>query len=65
MNLYTPQNIHLIQTSSLDNLKFPNISKEAKNNLDSDLTMDEIIEAIDAMKAGKAAGPDGLPLDMP
>lgn len=52
------------QTSFLDNLKFPNISKEVKTNLDSNLTMDEILDAIDAMNAGKRAGPDGLPIDI-
>lgn len=44
-----------IQTSFLDKLDFPNVSSEAKNYMDTDLTVDEIIVAIDAMKANKAA----------
>ncbi len=52
------------QTLFLDNLQFPIISKEVKTNLDSNLTANKIVSAIDAMNSGKPAGPDGLPVDI-
>lgn len=30
----------------------------------SDVSLQEVVEAIKMMKAGKAAGPDGIPIDM-
>lgn len=42
----------------------PNISEENKVELDSKLIKEEIGQVIDRMKAGKRAGPDGIPVDL-
>ncbi len=53
-----------IQMQFLDSLNIPQILIEEKNKLDEDLTLQEIGEAIDSMKSGKAVGPDGLPIEI-
>lgn len=65
-NLYSsecPVNLES-QTHFLDNLNLPQLSEEYKKNLDEGITVQEIEEAIDSMKSGKAAGLDGLPIDI-
>ena len=52
------------ETQFLDNINLPQIPEEDRINLDKELTLKEISEAIDAMRAGKTAGPDGLPIDI-
>lgn len=54
---YDPQS----QNSFLDKLDFPTISAELVEELKADLQEEEIGIAIDGMKPGKTAGPDGLP----
>lgn len=65
-NLYKTQVEHdpQSQNSFLDKLKFPNISAELVEELEADLKEEEIGMAIDGMKAGKSAGPDGIPIDL-
>lgn len=52
------------QTIFLDGLQIPNFSNEAKQHLDSPFSIEELLKAIDTMKNGKTAGPDGLPIDI-
>lgn len=53
-----------IQKTFLDNLVLPSIPEEHKDEIGKDISLQEVVEAIDLMKAGKAAGPDGLPIDI-
>lgn len=52
------------QNIFLDNLEIPSISEETKLELDKKLDATDINAAICNMKGGKAAGPDGLPIDI-
>lgn len=45
------------------NYLFPGLPDEYKD-LDTDITKEEIGRAIDNLKSGKTAGPDGLPIDL-
>lgn len=47
----------------LNKLDIPKMSKENENALNLEITKEEIEQAIDSMKSGKRAGPDGLPID--
>lgn len=49
------------QTDFLDGIDIPHISETLTAQLDSGLTLEEILGAIESMKTGKAAGPDGIP----
>lgn len=48
----------------LNKLDIPKISKENENYLKLEITKEEIGQAIDCMKSGRRAGPDGLPIDL-
>ncbi len=48
----------------LDGLDFPSITVETRSELDRELEPEEVSNAILNMKGGKAAGPDGLPIDI-
>uniref|UniRef100_A0A096LX15 Reverse transcriptase domain-containing protein n=1 Tax=Poecilia formosa TaxID=48698 RepID=A0A096LX15_POEFO len=48
----------------LKNLNIPKFSEEDKENLDLEITKEELGQAINDMKSGKRAGPDGLPIDL-
>uniref|UniRef100_A0A669DNA9 Reverse transcriptase domain-containing protein n=1 Tax=Oreochromis niloticus TaxID=8128 RepID=A0A669DNA9_ORENI len=50
--------------SFLNNMNIPRIEEEESLRLGAKLTLDEISEAIMSMNSGKAAGPDGLPIDI-
>lgn len=52
------------QTAFLDGLQIPNLSDEAKHQLDSPVSIEELLKAIAIMRSGKRAGPDGLPIDI-
>ena len=54
---------HMILAMSSSS-SFSKVSDNDSSFLDSALTAIEIGEAIDAMNSGKAAGPDGLPIDI-
>lgn len=49
--------------SFLDELNFPTIAPDVATNLDSPLTTEEIILAINNMQSNKAPGPDGFPVE--
>ena len=55
---------HLEQSSFLDNILIPQITEQQSVGLGADLRAGEISEAVGCMNAGKAAGPDGLPIDI-
>ena len=52
------------QTSFLDGIDFPSISEDTKLDLEKELDGVEITYAIFNIKRGRAAGPDGLPMDI-
>lgn len=52
------------QKTFLDRLNIPTISKEFAEKLKADLKEEEVGIAMDCMKAGKSAGPDGIPIDL-
>ena len=51
------------QNTFLDGLEIPTIPEDTKLQLDKELDATDIGNAICNMKNGKAAGPDGLPID--
>ena len=55
---------HSQQEVFLDNLNLPKIAEEDNVELGAGLNLTEITEAIMCMNSGKAAGPDGLPIDI-
>uniref|UniRef100_A0A6I8SLC4 Reverse transcriptase domain-containing protein n=1 Tax=Xenopus tropicalis TaxID=8364 RepID=A0A6I8SLC4_XENTR len=50
--------------SFLASLALPTLPREYSNHLDSELTAVEIQEAVNAFPVGKAAGADGLPIEI-
>lgn len=52
------------QDQFLDQLQFPTLSEETKNDLDGKLSIQELKEALTHMNTGKARGPDGLPIEL-
>lgn len=52
------------QTDFLDDIDIPRISETLTAQLDSGLTLEEILGVIESMKTGKAAGPDGIPTEI-
>ncbi len=56
--------IHKINVQILDKLNIPTISDEYKEMMETELREEEMGAAIDGMKSGKTAGPDGLPVDL-
>lgn len=53
-----------VQSKFLDQLHIPQISKIARDNLEKQINTTDIMEAINSLKSGKTAGPDGLPIDL-
>lgn len=51
------------QETFLDQLQFQLLSDDIKNELDRNITAEELSEAIQNMNSGKAPGPDGLPIE--
>lgn len=47
----------------LDKLNIPTIAEDFVQQLDCDISEDEIVKVIDNMSTGKKAGPDGFPID--
>lgn len=52
------------QDQFLDQLQFPTLSEETKNDLDGKLSIQELKEALTHMNTGKAPGPDGLSIEL-
>lgn len=48
----------------LNKIDIPTISEDDRVNLNSKFTIEEIGQAIDSIKSGKRAGPDGIPIDL-
>ncbi|KAF7646191.1 hypothetical protein LDENG_00191820 [Lucifuga dentata] len=51
------------QNSLLDQLQFQTLSDSEKQELESNLTIGELSEAVQSMNSGKAPGPDGFPIE--
>ncbi len=52
------------QTKFLNDLNVPKLSEEESKTLDEEITKQEITDAIGSMHARKAAGLDGIPIDL-
>ncbi len=52
-----------VQSSFLDRLEFPSLSPEDRETMDRTVELSELEEALACMRAGRAAGPDALPID--
>lgn len=48
----------------LSELIFPTLTEEQREQLDRDITLEELENALKDMAKGKASGPDGLPLEV-
>ncbi len=48
----------------LNQLRFPTLTEKAEINLEKQLCIEELIEALKGMSSGKAPGPDGLPTEI-
>jgi len=64
-NLYKsePPQDDSIMDSFLDGLNFPQIDVAVADDLDKPIELDAILKGIQLMQSGKAAGPDGFPID--
>lgn len=52
------------QDSFLDKLKFPKVSEGTRSELERNLSIEELSEALQGMSSGKDPGPDGLPMEI-
>ena len=48
-------------TQFLEELTIPSVPPEVADDLDSPLTLDEVMQSTRSMQSGKAPGPDGFP----
>lgn len=51
------------QETFLNEVKIPKISNEVKDNLEADVSEEEVLSAIENLRAGRSPGPDGIPID--
>ena len=47
----------------LNHLQFKSLTDDVKEDLDKDISMEELLQAIKSINSGKAPGPDGLPIE--
>lgn len=52
------------QNNFLDEIEFPQLTEDVKLDLENNLCIEELMEAVQNMSSGKAPGPDGLPLEI-
>lgn len=52
------------QNNFLDKITFPKLSEETRSDLENNLSIEELSEALQDMCNGKAPGPDGLPMEI-
>jgi len=62
-NLYTSKNNtdHIAMQDFLNKCNLPQLDENEAAQLNSEISVDEVIKAISALKSNKAPGPDGLP----
>ncbi|KAJ1108302.1 hypothetical protein NDU88_005678 [Pleurodeles waltl] len=51
-------------TDLLRDIPLPELSVEERNGLDAELSEEEVTEALRELQLGKAAGPNGLPIEL-
>ncbi len=54
----------LEQNILFDELEFPQLAEDAKLDLENNLSIEELVDAVQSMNSGKAPGPDGLPVEI-
>lgn len=47
----------------LDNIPLPSLEARKCEELDRDISLEEVQEALGSMQSGKAPGPDGIPIE--
>lgn len=52
------------QNNFLDKNQFPKLSEETRSNLEKNLSIEELSEALQDISNGKAPGLDGLPMEI-
>lgn len=64
--IYSPTHTHTVQDELqfIRDIKLTRLSPQAADELDADLTVDEITTAIHSLQSGKAAGPNGIPIEL-
>uniref|UniRef100_A0AAR2INH7 Reverse transcriptase domain-containing protein n=1 Tax=Pygocentrus nattereri TaxID=42514 RepID=A0AAR2INH7_PYGNA len=64
-NLYKSDCFHASEERDifLDQLQFQTLTENTKQELDRNLTIEEISQAIKSINSGKAPGPDGFPIE--
>ncbi len=65
-NVYTSECLDTLleQNNFLDELEFPQLAEDAKLDLENNLSIEELVDAVQSMNSGKAPGPDGLPVEI-
>lgn len=64
MKIYMNLNISQKENEFLEQLGFPTLSEEAKTNVDKNVSIVELWDALKNMSSGKAPGPDGIPIEI-
>ncbi len=54
----------LEQNILFDELEFPQLAEDAKLDLENNLSIEELVDAVQSMNSGKAPEPDGLPVEI-
>jgi len=62
-NVYTSKSNtdHIAMQDFLNKCNLPQLDKNEAAQLNSEISVDEVIKAFSALKSNKAPGPDGLP----
>ncbi len=67
-NLYNSECLDTLveQNTFFDELEFPQLADDAKLDLENNLNIEELVDAVQSMSSGKALlqGPDGLPVEI-
>ncbi|KAJ1213710.1 hypothetical protein NDU88_001342 [Pleurodeles waltl] len=64
-NIYaTPCGVGVTRISEyLDGLRMPRLTEAQSEELEGEVSLDDLVEALGGMASGKAPGPDGLPVE--
>uniref|UniRef100_A0A1A8URJ6 Reverse transcriptase domain-containing protein n=1 Tax=Nothobranchius furzeri TaxID=105023 RepID=A0A1A8URJ6_NOTFU len=63
--LYSPKTVKMQDiTEFLDKLQIPKIQREEREELEMEISITELESAMDSIKSGKRAGPDGITIEI-
>lgn len=64
LNLYSSQGVDTHKMNGfLDGLAILRVAAKTRDNLEADITKQEVLDAIGKLSGGKSLGPDGFPMD--